>query len=310
MKPSRDDKWEDLWTNDNSGADNNNSTNDATTTYSLYVSNLASSVTARDLKKLFEKIGSLVSANIILNPDNGESRGYGFVDFATDRERERARKELHNVSFMGTKIRVSRSSNKCTLYVGNLPQFMEDRDNAENYEEIKSKLEQISCIPIQRIRKRKGYNYGFVEYENHRQAQAALISLRNSSWDDCDLRVEIAENGLENEREHHPKVASLHKKNERGSMEKRKTLYIKNLSKSTSDFEFKSVFEKFGKLTRSLIIRDVPSRKLNYGFVQFESVEAAENAYDEVLTKVFFTFFFLEWILVRCHTCCVLGSWQ
>merc|ERR1712228_533757 len=34
--------------------------------------------------------------------------------------------------------------------------------------------------------------------------------------------------------------------------------------------------------TRALIIRDVPSRKLNYGFIQFESIEAAEKAYYEV----------------------------
>ena len=105
----------------------------------------------------------------------------------------------------GSKIRVSRSCGKSTLYVGNLPPILIDSSNNENMTNmsnmdesqiIQYKLQELSLIPIKRIRKRKGYNYGFVEYENHRQAQAALISLRNCKWNQCELRVEIASTDL------------------------------------------------------------------------------------------------------------------
>ena len=68
----------------------------------------------------------------------------------------------------------------------------------------------------------------------------------------------------------------------RDENEKRRTLYIKNLDKSTTDEDFRRIFEKYGKLSRCLIIRDVPLRRLNYGFIQYENVNAANEAYHKV----------------------------
>lgn len=255
---------------------------------------------------------------MILNPLTGHSRGYGFVDYATDRAREMARSVLHNTNVDGEYIRVSRSHGKSTLYVGNLPL------TASSADVVQTHLEKISNIPIKRIRKRSNYNYGFVEYSNHRQAQAALIALRNKSWSGCPLRVEVASasnsaminnkktsvtttttilnapvvdvsnhNNIHfrfNSESHHsndvqqkmsdrksPEYSrSRSKSSEHGRFyksssirvsehhrdrdEKRRTLYVKNLDKSTRDIDFRSMFEAHGTLTRCLIIRDVPTR--------------------------------------------------
>jgi RNA recognition motif-containing protein len=52
----------------------------------LYVGNLPFSASNESLKALFAQAGEVVSANIITDRDTGRSKGFGFVEFATDAE--------------------------------------------------------------------------------------------------------------------------------------------------------------------------------------------------------------------------------
>ena len=56
----------------------------------LYVGNLAYSVTASDLEKLFEPYGRVESAQVIADRDTGQSKGFGFVEMGTDQEAQAA----------------------------------------------------------------------------------------------------------------------------------------------------------------------------------------------------------------------------
>ena len=60
----------------------------------LYVGNLPWSITESELRECFFKVGEPVSVKIILDRDTGRSRGFGFVEMATEAETLQAIKEL------------------------------------------------------------------------------------------------------------------------------------------------------------------------------------------------------------------------
>ena len=52
----------------------------------VYVGNLSYSVTTPDLKNAFASCGNVTDAKVMTDRESGQSRGFGFVTFATDAE--------------------------------------------------------------------------------------------------------------------------------------------------------------------------------------------------------------------------------
>jgi RNA recognition motif-containing protein len=52
----------------------------------LYVGNLAYSVRDEDLQQAFAQFGTVTSAKVMMDRDTGRSKGFGFVEMATDAE--------------------------------------------------------------------------------------------------------------------------------------------------------------------------------------------------------------------------------
>merc|ERR1712025_561671 len=67
---------------------------------SVFVGNLAWSVSWQDLKDVFGKVGEVVRADVWTKPD-GRSKGCGIVKFATAEDAARAISELHDVELDG-----------------------------------------------------------------------------------------------------------------------------------------------------------------------------------------------------------------
>jgi RNA recognition motif-containing protein len=53
-------------------------------TKNLYVGNLATEATEQELRDLFSQAGEISELKIISDMNTGESRGFGFVEMATD----------------------------------------------------------------------------------------------------------------------------------------------------------------------------------------------------------------------------------
>lgn len=73
---------------------------------SLYVGNLSFEVTADDLKASFGEVGEVASARVVTDRDTNRSRGFGFVEMATDELAEQAIKKFDNYELKGRPIRV------------------------------------------------------------------------------------------------------------------------------------------------------------------------------------------------------------
>ena len=56
----------------------------------LYVGNLSYQTTDQSLHDLFSESGSVSSAQVVTDRDTGQSRGFGFVEMATESEAQQA----------------------------------------------------------------------------------------------------------------------------------------------------------------------------------------------------------------------------
>jgi len=72
----------------------------------LLVRNLSRKITEQQLLALFNDYGEVVSCDLVLDKENGQSKGFGFVTFADTDAAEAAIKALNGSKQSGNKIRV------------------------------------------------------------------------------------------------------------------------------------------------------------------------------------------------------------
>jgi RNA recognition motif-containing protein len=72
----------------------------------LFVGGLSWDTTADDLRKVFEDVGTVVDASIVLDRDTGDSRGFGFVTMADRRAATKAVRDLSGYELDGRNIRI------------------------------------------------------------------------------------------------------------------------------------------------------------------------------------------------------------
>lgn len=72
----------------------------------LFVGSLAWAATDEDLQAAFSPFGSLVSASVVRYPDTGRSKGFGFVEYSTTEEAEKAKAELDGKEIAGRNVKI------------------------------------------------------------------------------------------------------------------------------------------------------------------------------------------------------------
>jgi RNA recognition motif-containing protein len=73
----------------------------------IYVGNLPFSSTSGDLEELFGEYGQVDSASVISDRETGRSRGFGFVEMASDDDARRAIEELDGADLGGRNLKVN-----------------------------------------------------------------------------------------------------------------------------------------------------------------------------------------------------------
>ncbi|HMT09538.1 MAG TPA: RNA-binding protein [Pyrinomonadaceae bacterium] len=73
----------------------------------IYVGNLSFGTTNQDLNDLFGAIGTVESANVIEDRETGRSRGFGFVEMASQADGEAAIAELNGKEVDGRTLKVN-----------------------------------------------------------------------------------------------------------------------------------------------------------------------------------------------------------
>jgi RNA recognition motif-containing protein len=73
----------------------------------LYVGNLAYSVDDQSLQQHFAESGTVSSAKVMMDRDTGRSKGFGFVEMASEAEAQAAIRNLNGQSLEGRAIVVN-----------------------------------------------------------------------------------------------------------------------------------------------------------------------------------------------------------
>ena len=73
----------------------------------LFVGNLPYSTRDEELRTFFESAGTVESASVVLDRDTGRSRGFGFVEMATEEEAQKAVSSLDGQELDGRKVVVN-----------------------------------------------------------------------------------------------------------------------------------------------------------------------------------------------------------
>jgi cold-inducible RNA-binding protein len=75
----------------------------------LYVGGLSYNTDVEEVRNLFVQAGEVISANIIKDKFTNQSRGFGFVEMATEAQAAEAIKQFDGKEFAGRKLVVNES---------------------------------------------------------------------------------------------------------------------------------------------------------------------------------------------------------
>ena len=73
----------------------------------IFVGNFSFSVTDEQLHEYFGSAGTVIAAKVMKEGQGGRSRGFGFVEYASDEEAQKAIKELNGSVWEGRVVKVS-----------------------------------------------------------------------------------------------------------------------------------------------------------------------------------------------------------
>lgn len=73
----------------------------------LYIGNIAYGTTEDGLRQLFAQVGQVASVAVIMDRETGRSKGFGFVEMATEEAAQQAIEKFNEYQFEGRQIRVA-----------------------------------------------------------------------------------------------------------------------------------------------------------------------------------------------------------
>ena len=76
-------------------------------TQNLFIGSLAFATNDEGLKAHFEQVGPVASARVITDRETGRSKGFGFVEFESDDDNQKAVDQLNGKELDGREINVS-----------------------------------------------------------------------------------------------------------------------------------------------------------------------------------------------------------
>ncbi len=76
---------------------------------SIYVGNIAYSVSEEDIKEVFTDYGTVKRVTVPMDRESGRPRGFAFVEMSADAEEDAAIEALDGAEWLGREIRVNKA---------------------------------------------------------------------------------------------------------------------------------------------------------------------------------------------------------
>ncbi|KAG6330456.1 hypothetical protein ID866_8631, partial [Astraeus odoratus] len=178
----------------------------------VYVKNIDASVTKEEFEELFNRHGNVTSAVVQLD-EHGNSKGFGFVNYETHDEAQRAVDNLHDFELNGKKLFVTRAQKKAereeelrksyeqakmerlskyagvNLYIKNLEDDIDDERLRTEFEPFGT----ITSCKVMRDEKGISKGFGFVCFSSPDEATKAVADMNNKMIGSKPLYVSLAQ---------------------------------------------------------------------------------------------------------------------
>jgi len=261
----------------------------------VFVGNLAYETTEDDLKTTFEKAGKVVDSTIVRR--GNRSKGFGFVEFSTEEEAQKAvelfdKQDLNdrpiNVQVStstGTKVGNNRSNdndggyyrdnnyrnnNYRNNYRDNNYRDNNYRDNSDNYRDNRGVG-------------RRGGNFGrrSPNFDNG-SGQRRVYFLKNNRYDDnYNSNRRGNNNGRRNYNNNYNRPRNNNNRSDVEKVESLTTIFVANLPYDVDDEQLITLFEKCGAIKTAHVVKNRGKSK-GYGFVEFEDNDGQKKALTEM----------------------------
>jgi len=239
---------------------------------SLYVGDLHPDVTEAMLYEIFNSVGPVASIRVCRDSVTRRSLGYGYINFHSVSDAERALDTLNYSSIKGRSCRIMwsqrdpslRKSGAGNIYVRNLDKSI---DNKALYDTFSLFGNILSC-KVAADATGKSYGYGFVHYETEESATQSIQRVNG---------MQIGGKTVE--------VSQFVKRGDRDkpNVDNYTNLYVKNFPDSWDEAKINSEFGEFGTVTSMALRDDNKGRK--FAFVNFETTEQAKACVEAMHMK-------------------------
>lgn len=244
---------------------------------SLYVGDLHSDITEAMLFEKFSTAGPVLSIRVCRDLITRRSLGYAYVNFQQAADAERALDTMNFDLVKSRPIRIMwsqrdpslRKSGVGNVFIKNLDRSI---DNKAMYDTFSAFGNILSC-KVAQDENGVSKGYGFVHFETEEAANKSIEKVNGMLLNGKKVYVGRF-------------IARKEREKELGEKAKLFTnVYVKNFGEDLNAEELRGMFEKFGKITSYKIMSREDGKSKGFGFVAFESPEAAEQAVEALNGK-------------------------
>ena len=260
----------------------------------VFIKNLATTIDNKSLFDTFSVFGNILSCKVITD-ESGNSKGYGYVHYETAEAAQDSIKKLDGCQIEGQTVnvllysrRTERAGNNdwTNIYVKQFPLQWKE----ENLAALLNGFGNITSLVLSKDADGNSKGFGFVNYETHAGAAAAIADLHNKTLEvdgsSYTLYASQAQKKSDRTRElkrhmesvKHDKILKLQGMN----------LFVKNLDDTINDDKLRELFAPFGTITSARVMFDEAAGNISkgFGFVCYSSAEEAAKAIAEMNNKV------------------------
>lgn len=244
---------------------------------SLYVGELNPSVNEALLFEIFSPIGQVSSIRVCRDAVTKKSLGYAYVNFHKLDDGEKAIDDLNYSLIDGRPCRIMwsqrdpslRRNGDGNIFIKNLHPAIDNKalhDTFTAFGRILSCKVATDDMGISKC-------FGFVHYETGEAAEAAIENVNGMLLNDREVYV----------------GKHISRKDRESKFEEMKAnftnLYVKNIDLDYTEESFDGLFRPYGAITSIYLEKDHEGKSKGFGFVNFESHEAAVKAVEELNDK-------------------------
>jgi len=258
----------------------------------IFIKNLDKAIDHKILYDTFSSFGNILSCKISTD-EHGNSKGFGFVHYETEEAATEAINKTNGKLLNGKKVYVGKfvprkdrlaleqENPKWTnIFVKNVAKSLTE----EKFLELFNAFGNVTSAVLMKDDQGSSKGFGFVNYNLHEEAQAAIDQMNGKDIEGSPLYVGRAQKKSEREKELKEMFEKL--KRERMSKYQGVNLYVKNLEDTIDDARLRQEFATSGTITSAKVMKDDKGASKGFGFVCYATPDEATKAVTELNGKI------------------------